>query len=348
MSKVLVTGSKGFIGQNLVCALKERKDEVFEFDLGVPESSLREYLSKADIVYHLAGVNRPKDPKEFMTGNYGLTEKIVNLLGSRQVPIVITSSIQAELDNDYGKSKKAAEDYLRDNCKEARIYRLPNVFGKWSRPNYNSAIATFCHNIARDLPIQINDEKTEMTVAYIDDVVNTLIDDAELIIYKVTLGELVERIKNYKKDAITAPLQDGLGRKLHATYLSYLPEGGFSYPLKMNTDERGSFTEMLHTPERGQVSVNVISSKVTKGNHWHNTKNEKFLVVSGDGVIRFRRINDEKVIEYKVSGKKMEIVNIPPGYTHNIENIGTSELICVIWANEVFSPELPDTFYEEV
>lgn len=345
--KVLVTGSGGFIGKNLVVSLRQRGYEVFEYKRGTPELDLKRYLLESDVVYHIAGINRPQDPVEFIEGNLNLTKKIVDLLGAKQIPIVMTSSVQAEHDNDYGKSKKAAEDFLKKYCEKAKIYRLPNVFGKWSRPNYNSVIATWCYNVARNIPIQVNNKDTELTLTYIDDVVNTLIDDTELITYNLRLGELEQRITSYKND-VDAPLQDSLGRKLYATYLSYLQEDNFSHPLRMNVDDRGSFTEILHTLDSGQFSVNIIKPKVTKGNHWHHTKNEKFLIVSGEGSVNLRMFGEQAVIEYKLSGDKMEIVDIPPGYVHNIKNTGSTEMVCFIWANEIFDPERPDTFYEEV
>lgn len=345
--KVLVTGAGGFIGKNLVVTLRQRGYEVFEFDRTTSQSELQKHLLESDIVYHTAGVNRPNDPREFKEVNFGLTKMIVKLLGTREIPIVMTSSIQAELDNDYGKSKKAAEDYLKEHCKKARIYRLPNVFGKWSRPNYNSVIATWCYNTARSLPIQVNDKEIELTITYIDDVVDSLVDDAELITYKVSLGELESRISSYK-NRTDAPVQDDLGRKLYATYLSYMPEDEFSHPLKMNIDDRGSFTEILHTPERGQFSVNIIKPGVTKGNHWHHTKNEKFLIVSGEGVISLRRLDEQEIIKYELTGDNMRLVDIPPGYVHNIKNTGGNEMVCFMWANEIFDADHPDTFYEEV
>jgi len=279
-------------------------------------------------------------------------------------PVMISSSIQAELDNPYGVSKKAGEDILleygRETGTDVLIYRFPNVFGKWCRPNYNSAVATFCHNVAHDLPIQVNDRSVNMTLVYIDDVVKELIAALEgnpnrsgefckvPVEHQITLGEIVDLIYSFKesrKNLLVADLSDPFTKKLYSTYLSYLPEDQFSYPLKMNVDERGSFTEFLKSNDRGQVSVNISKPGITKGQHWHHTKNEKFLVVSGKGVIRFRKIDEEKVHEYFVSGEKLEVVDIPVGYTHNIENQGETDMVTVMWVNEVFDPERPDTYF---
>jgi UDP-2-acetamido-2,6-beta-L-arabino-hexul-4-ose reductase len=277
---------------------------------------------------------------------------------------MLSSSIQAKLDNPYGVSKKAGEDLLleygRETGSDVLIYRFPNVFGKWCRPNYNSAVATFCHNVTHDLPIQVNDRSVNMTLVYIDDVVKELIAALEgnpnksgefckvPVEHKITLGEIVDLIYSFKesrKNLLVADLSDSFTKKLYSTYLSYLPEDQFSYLLKMNVDERGSFTEFLKSNDRGQVSVNISKPGITKGQHWHHTKNEKFLVVSGKGVIRFRKIDEEKVHEYFVSGEKLEVVDIPVGYTHNIENLGETDMVTVMWVNEVFDPERPDTYF---
>lgn len=277
---------------------------------------------------------------------------------------MLASSIQAELDNPYGASKKAGEDLLfdygRENGTDVLIYRFPNVFGKWCRPNYNSAVATFCNNIANNLPIKVNDPSVMMTLVYIDDVVNELISALEgnpnregefckvAVEHRITLGEIVDHIYSFResRNSLQLPnLSDPLVKKLYSTYLSYLPVDGFSYPLKMNVDNRGSFTEFLKTPDRGQVSINISKPGITKGQHWHHTKNEKFLVVSGRGVIRFRKIGEEKVYEYFVSGDKLEVVDIPVGYTHNIENLGDEDMVTVMWVNEVFDAERPDTYF---
>ena len=368
--RILVTGAKGFIGKNLIATLKEKnKYEIISIDIDNSKEELKTGVLNADFIYHLAGINRPKDEKEFFEGNSGLTGEIVSILreNSKTTPIVITSSIQAELDNAYGKSKKLAEEelmaYNKATGAKVNIYRLPNVFGKWCRPNYNSAVATFCYNIARDEEVWISDPSKEMTLVYIDDVVRCLINSMEESIslekiytqvdieHKATLGRIVELIKSFKESRGTLSIpnmEDELAKKLYSTYLSYLPEDKFSYPLKMNVDNRGSFTEFLKSNDRGQVSINISKTGITKGNHWHHTKNEKFLVVSGEGVIQFRKINEDKVIEYKVSGSKLEVVDIPVGYTHNIINTGKTDMVTVMWVNEIFNPEKPDTYFLEV
>ena len=366
--KILITGAKGFIGRNLVAELnniKEGKD-IFEYDMGTDPSLLDDYCREADFVFHLAGVNRPKEQSEFMEGNFGFTSLLLDSLKKHgnNCPVMLASSIQAELDNPYGTSKKAGEnllfDYGRDNNSDVLIYRFPNVFGKWCRPNYNSAVATFCNNIAHDLPIQVNDPSVMMTLVYIDDVVKELISalkgnpnrEGEFckvpVEHQITLGGIVDLLYSFKDSRSSLQLPDfsnPLAKKLYSTYLSYLPEDGFSYPLKMNVDDRGSFTEFLKSPDRGQVSINISKPGITKGQHWHHTKNEKFLVVSGKGVIRFRKIDEEKVYEYFVSGDKLEVVDIPVGYTHNIENLGDKDMVTVMWVNEVFDPERPDTHF---
>lgn len=380
--KILITGAKGFIGKNLVAQLyniKEGKAKhdtlgsditVFEFDKDTDPKLLDEYCQQADFVFHLAGVNRPKEQSEFMEGNFGFTSELLDTLKKHNntCPIMLSSSIQAELDNPYGESKKAGENLLLQYGKETGakvyIYRFPNVFGKWCRPNYNSAVATFCHNIAHDLPVQVNDPNHPMTLVYIDDVVqeliNCLVEKANkegeyckvATEHQIKLGEIVELIQSFKdsRTSLQVPnLSNPITKKLYSTYLSYLPEANFSYPLKMNVDERGSFTEFLKSPDRGQVSINISKPGITKGQHWHHTKNEKFLVVSGTGVIRFRKINEpSEIIEYHVSGEKLEVVDIPVGYTHNIENLGEEDMVTVMWVNEVFDPKQPDTFFEPV
>lgn len=382
--KILITGAKGFIGKNLVAELYNIKDgkakgynltpdlTIFEYDMESDPAFLDDYCKEADFVFHLAGVNRPKEQSEFMEGNFGFTSTLLDTLKkyNNNCPVMLSSSIQAELDNPYGISKKAGEDLLFHYGKEVDadvlIYRFPNVFGKWCRPNYNSAVATFCHNVAHDLPIQVNDRSVNMTLVYIDDVVKELITALEgnpnfvyesnienrscrvPVEHKTTLGEIVDLIYSFKESRNSlqvADLSDAFTKKLYSTYLSYLPVDGFSYPLKMNVDERGSFTEFLKSPDRGQVSINISKPGITKGQHWHHTKNEKFLVVSGKGVIRFRKMDEEKVYEYFVSGNKLEVVDIPVGYTHNIENLGDTDMVTVMWVNEVFDPEHPDTFF---
>ena len=379
--KILITGAKGFVGKNLVETLKTIRDgkrkitgldlslTLYEYDIDTEPSLLDTYCADCDFVVHLAGVNRPKDQSEFMEGNFGFTSTLLNTLRrhGNKCPIAVSSSIQAALDNPYGISKKAGEDlmfaYAAETGAEVMVYRLPNVFGKWCRPNYNSAVATFCHNIAHDLPITVNDRNVVMMLVYIDDLVNEIInavlgnansegDYCKVPVeYRITLGEIVDLIYSFKasrdeKSVINTA--DPFGTKLYAAYLSYLPEDSFSYPLKMNTDQRGSFTEIIRTAQSGQFSVNISKPGITKGNHWHHTKNEKFMVVSGKGVIRFRNIGSDKITEYFVSGEKIEAVDIPAGYTHNIENLGDCDMVTFMWCSECFDPDRPDTFFDEV
>lgn len=371
--KVLVTGSSGFIGKNLVQRLLSDEcaevSEVLEFDQDTDPSLLDSYCAECDFVIHLAGVNRPQNLEEFTSGNVDLTTRLLGLLRDHGgCPVLLSSSAQAALDNPYGASKKAAEDavfaYAHETGSPVFVYRLPGVFGKWSRPNYNTVVATFCHNIARGLPITINDPDAELALAYVDDVVDEFIaamrgavapsPDALLSVavsYAITLGSLSARLHEFKAMRETLDVPDAsepFTTKLYATYLSFLPEDGFDYPLKMNVDDRGSFTEIMRTEDRGQFSVNVIKSGITKGNHWHNTKNEKFLVVSGTGVIRFRKVGESTVLEYSVSGESMQVVDIPPGYTHNIENLGETDMVVFMWANECFDSDRPDTYWMSV
>ncbi|MBO1265072.1 capsular polysaccharide biosynthesis protein CapF [Proteiniclasticum sp. SCR006] len=368
--RILVTGAKGFIGKNLIAELRNRKyDDIFEYDRDTDPSLLDEYCKEADFVFHLAGVNRPKEQSEFMEGNFGFTSDLLNSLKNHKntCPVMISSSIQAELDNPYGESKKAGEElifaYGKETGSKVLVYRFPNVFGKWCRPNYNSAVATFCHNIAHDLPVQVNDPSVVMNLVYIDDVVNELINTLEgnenrdnlfckvPILHTLTLGEIVDLIFSFKKsreEKSVPNMSDAFTKKLYSTYLSYLPKNEFNYDLKMNVDDRGSFTEFIKTHDRGQVSVNISKPGITKGNHWHHSKNEKFLVVSGIGVIRFRKIDSDEILEYFVSGDKMEVVDIPTGYTHNIENLGDTDMVTIMWANEPFDPEKPDTYFLKV
>lgn len=371
--KILITGAEGFVGKNLVSELYNQGfEDIFEFDINKNNDKLDSFAKNCHFVFHLAGVNRPKDPKDFMKGNFGFTSDLLNALKKHKnkAPILISSSIQAALNNPYGQSKKAGEDLMFEYSKETNapvfIYRLPNVFGKWCRPNYNSAIATFCNNIANNLPIQINDPEVNLKLVYIDDVVKTFIHKLKNYtssknntgkfeevqpIHEVKLGKIVDLINSFKESRNTLEipdLADAFTKKLYSTYLSYLPENKFSYLLKMNIDNRGSFTEFIKSPERGQVSINISKPGITKGNHWHHTKNEKFLVVSGSGVIRFRKINSLEIIEYFVSGAKLEVVDIPVGYTHNIQNLGESDMVTVMWVNEVFDKENPDTYFLEI
>ena len=368
--KILVTGAKGFIGKNLIAELYNRQyDDIYEYDVDTDIALLDQYTKDCDFIFHLAGINRPQKEEEFMMGNYGFTTVLLDKLKQNRntAPILITSSIQAELDNPYGKSKKAGEEVLTTYAEEtgsrSLIYRLPNVFGKWCRPNYNSAVATFCHNIANGLEIKVNDPAVVMNLVYIDDVVLEFIMALEgnenrinqfctvPVVHTVTLGKIVDLLYSFKKSRETLSIPDmknEFSKKLYSTYLSYLPKDQFSYPLKMNVDNRGSFTEFIRTEDRGQVSVNISKPGITKGNHWHHTKNEKFLVVSGTGVIRFRRIDTDDVIEYYVNGDKLEVVDIPVGYTHNIVNLGSTDMVTIMWANEAFNPGKPDTYYLEV
>jgi len=368
--KILITGASGFIGKNLISELRNRDyAEIFEYDIDTDPNLIDQYCKQADFVFHLAGVNRPENESEFMEGNFDFTSKLLFALKKHHntCPIMISSSTQASLNNPYGVSKKAGEQLLIDYAKETGakvlIYRFPNVFGKWCRPNYNSAVATFCYNIAHDIPITVNDRTIKMNLIYIDDLVNELIDALEgnenqvgefckvNPVHEITLGSIVDLIYSFKesRELRSIPnMSDSLTKKLYSTYLSYLPEIGFSYELKMNKDIRGSFTEFIKTPDYGQVSINISKPGITKGNHWHHTKNEKFLVVAGKGVIRFRKIGSDKVIEYFVSGEKLEVVDIPVGYTHNIENLGISDMVTVMWVNEVFDSEAPDTYFVEV
>lgn len=372
MMKVLVTGAKGFIGRNLITELERREGvSVLLFDIDTPMELLETYCTECDFVYNLAGVNRPEHVEEFMEGNFGFATNLVETLKKHgnNCPVMNSSSIQAALENPYGKSKKAGEDMMFAYGKETGapiyIYRFPNVFGKWCRPNYNSAVATFCYNIAHDLPIQVNDRNTVMHLVYIDDVVEELLlaldshphVNADGYCYvptehEITLGEIVDLLYSFRESRKTLLIPDmrenGIEKKLYSTYLSYLPENGFAYPLVMHEDARGSFTEILKSVDRGQVSVNISKPGITKGNHWHHTKNEKFVVVSGRGVIRFRKHGSEDIIEYHVSGEKLEVVDIPTGYTHSIVNEGDTDMVTIMWCNECFNPGKPDTIYEPV
>ncbi len=368
--RILVTGAKGFIGKNLIAELKHRGYmEIYEYDRGMEDAILHQYTRDCEFVYHLAGINRPLKEAEYMEGNYGFTMELLRKLKGfgNKAPILITSSIQAELNNPYGNSKKAGEDalftYTQDTGCEAFVYRLPNVFGKWCRPNYNSVIATFCHNIARGEAITVNDPEVILKLTYIDDVVNEFITALEgkanrtgkycyvPVTYTMALGKIAEWIYSFQKsrEQRFIPDQgDEFVKKLYSTYLSCLPVNQFCYPLKMNADERGSFTEFIRTPDRGQISVNISKPGVTKGNHWHQTKNEKFLVVSGKAVIGLRNVNSGEVISCQVCGEKLEVVDIPPGYAHCITNIGDTELVTVMWANDTYSFEKPDTIFLNV
>ena len=367
--EVLVTGAKGFIGKNLLERLSRVENLVIHsFDTENKIDELEEYIDRIDFIFHLAGINRPENPEEFYKGNRDTIKELINLIEKRElkIPILVTSSIQVDRDNDYGRSKLQGEMFLREyserNNVPVYIYRLPNVFGKWCRPNYNSVIATWCHNIANDLDIQISDRNISLNFVYIDDVVNTFTDHIleikerkayyEIpISYTKTLGEIADLLYSFKKNRnnlIIEKVGRGFERALYSTYLSYLPKDKFSYELIEHKDTRGAFVEILKTKDSGQFSISTSKPGITRGNHYHNTKNEKFLVIKGEAVIRFRHITSDEVIEYYVSDKKLEVVDIPVGYTHNITNIGDEEMVLVIWANELFDKENPDTYYLEV
>lgn len=385
--KILVTGAKGFVGKNLCESMKNIRDgkdrtrlelnieQIFEFDMEADPELLDAYCERADFVFNLAGVNRPKDNAEFMQGNFGFASTLLNTLkkhGNR-CPVMLSSSIQAtcvgRYDSDYGRSKKAGEDlffaYGQETGAKVLVYRFPNLFGKWCRPNYNSVVATFCHNIAHDLPIQVNDPATELELLYIDDLVTEMLDALEerehrdgLFCYvptthRVTLGEIAEllnRFHDQPKTLVMPQIPAGsFEKKLYSTYLSYLPKEKASFPLKMNVDARGSFTELMRTESCGQFSVNLSKPGITKGQHWHHSKWEFFIVVSGHGLIQMRKIGTDEVLNFEVSGEKIQAVHMLPGYTHNIINFSdTEDLVTVMWANEPFDPNHPDTYFEEV
>ena len=387
--KILITGAKGFVGRNLVENLKNIRDgkdkthnissdlEILEYDIDNTLEQLDEFCKKADFVFNLAGVNRPKDKEEFIEGNFGFASTLLENLKKyrNNCPVMLSSSIQATLEgryagSDYGKSKLAGEELFKEYSKETGakvlIYRFPNLFGKWCRPNYNSAVATFCNNIANDLPIQVNDRNTELELVYIDDLVQELLRAIENNetkdeygycyvpeIHRATLGEIVDLLYSFKesrKNLFIPNLTEGsFEKKLYSTYLSYLDPKDFSYKLKMNVDNRGSFTELVKSLDRGQISINISKPGITKGQHWHNTKTEKFIVVAGTGIIQLRKIGTNEIVEYKVSGEEITVVDMIPGYTHNIINLSETEnLVTVMWCNECFNPERPDTFFEEV
>ena len=380
---ILVTGANGFVGRNLVSQLENiasgkarnyaiagEELHVLCYDVDSDPAALEEYCRRADFVFNLAGVNRPEDPSEFMKGNFGFASVLLDTLKKcgNTCPVMISSSTQAALDNPYGESKRAGEELLfeygRETGAKVLVYRFPNVFGKWCRPNYNSAVATFCHNIAHGLPIRVNDPSVVMHLVYIDDVVDELIgalsgDEHRAgafcevpVVHEITLGGIVDLLYSFRdmqQDLEVPDLGDAFTKKLYSTYLSYLPKEKFCYPLKMNVDNRGSFTEIIRTPDRGQFSVNISKPGITKGEHWHHTKNEKFVVVSGHGLVQLRKIGTDEVINFEVSGEKMEVVEMIPGYTHNIINLSdTEDLVTFMWANEAFNPERPDTYFEPV
>ena len=399
MMNILVTGAAGFVGKNLCAALKNIRDgkdkthpqlsigEIYEYDIDSSDALLSEACEKADFVFNLAGVNRPQNPEEFMQGNFGFASKLLDTLKKyeNKCPVMISSSIQAtcigRYDSDYGRSKKAGEDlvfaYGRETGAKVLVYRFPNLFGKWCRPNYNSAVATFCNNMANDLPITVNDPAVKLELLYIDDLVDEMIaalegkehhccfDGIETVLaedgaycaapvtHKVTLGEIVSLLESFKAQPETLVMpkipSGSFAKKLYSTYLSYLPKEKVAFPLKMNVDARGSFTELLRTADCGQFSVNISKPGITKGQHWHNTKWEFFIVVSGKGRIQQRKIGSDEVLNFEVSGEKIEAVHMLPGYTHNIINLSeTDNLVTVMWANEAFDPAKPDTFFEVV
>ncbi len=370
---VLVTGSKGFVGMNLCSVLRTMECiRILEFDCDNTFAELEAKLGEAEVIFHLAGVNRPKNEDEFKSGNAGLTEEICAILQrlGRNTKIILASSIQAKLDNPYGSSKLEAEQVLQAyaDTTGARtvVYRFKNLFGKWCRPNYNSVTATFCHNIAHGLPVAISDPTRSIELTYIDDVVSALIGEipsaeeeletgfafgAELTAYPITLGELAGLITSFRESRQTLVLpgfDSPLVRALYATYLSYLEGEDFAYPLQVRTDDRGSLAEMMKSKAFGQIFVSRTKPGITRGNHYHHTKTEKFMVVEGDAVIRFRQINGTEIIEHRVSGKEFRVVDIPPGYTHHITNVGVGELVTLFWASEIFNPEKADTYFLQV
>ncbi len=366
--KILVTGSKGFIGLNLLSVLQRMEDvTVFQFDIDNTKDDLQEALRECEVIFHLAGVNRPKDVSEFAEVNAGLTGDICDSLRKmRRTPrIILSSSTQTELDNPYGASKKAAEEVLkqfhRDTGADVVVYRLPGVFGKWSRPNYNTVVATFCHNIARDLPIQISDQNHILQLVYIDDVVQAFCSEInpERIenvfrfadvspVFSITLGKLTEMTKSFRdsrKTLLLPALEDGFTRRLYATYLSFLPSNEFSYNLLKREDQRGVLAEFVKSPAMGQIFVSRTKPGITRGDHYHHTKCEKFLILEGEGIIRFRKIDGDEILSYPVNGKELKVLDIPPGYTHSIENVGNSEMIVLFWASEMYDSTKPDTDY---
>ena len=397
--KILITGAAGFVGKNLTEALKNIRDgkdrrfpslsidELYLYDIDTDESVLEEACRQADFVFNLAGVNRPQNPEEFMQGNFGFASKLLETLKKygNKCPVMISSSIQAtcigRYDSDYGRSKKAGEElvfaYGEESGAKVLVYRFPNLFGKWCRPNYNSAVATFCNNIANDLPITVSDPAVCLELLYIDDLVDEMIaalegrehrcefDGIETVLceggrycaapvtHKVTLGEIVGLLESFRDQPKTLIMpeipENSFAKKLYSTYLSYLPKEKVSFPLKMNVDARGSFTELLKTQKCGQFSVNISKPGITKGQHWHNTKWEFFIVVSGKGLIQMRKIGSDEVLNFEVSGERIEAVHMLPGYTHNIINLSeTDDLVTLMWANEQFDPNKPDTFFEVV
>ncbi len=367
---VLVTGAKGFVGRHVCAALHRLENtQVCEYDLDSKPSDLPGYLQTADVIVHLAGVNRPESPEEYVTGNAGFTADICRQLIAlgRSTKILLSSSVQAELDNPYGASKLAAEDELRrysaETGAECVVFRLKNLFGKWCRPNYNSVTATFCHNVAHNLPLEISDPAREIELTYIDDVVDAIISEVDappapgfrffdpLPSHRISLGQLAATVQSFREGRSTLVLPDVADqfvRRLYATYLTYLNECDFAYSLDIRSDDRGCLAEIIKSPGFGQIFVSHTKPGITRGDHYHHTKTEKFVVVEGQGVIRFRHIDRAEVIEYPVSGEALRVVDIPPGYTHSIENVGDTEMVTLFWASEPFDPQHPDTYYQPV
>jgi UDP-2-acetamido-2,6-beta-L-arabino-hexul-4-ose reductase len=367
---IVVTGAAGFIGRNLCVALRRDGFEVLEFNRSHAANSLPELVSRADLVFHLAGVNRPKDEREFSDGNANFTRELCHLLAAagRRTPLVISSSTQAELDNPYGRSKKAAEDavleYHRENRAPVFIYRFPNVFGKWSRPDYNTVVATFCYNISRGLPVQVSDRAKSLSFVYVDDIVRAFLEIAarpqrdlattryELqSIYSITLGKLYDLIMSFhdgRKKYLVPDLSDPLVKYLYATYTSFCDPSDLAYAVDLKTDDRGWLFELIKSPSAGQIFVSCTRPGIVRGNHYHDTKIEKFCVIQGEGIIRFRHILRDEIIEYPVNDRAVRVVDIPPGYTHSIENVGTGDMITLFWANEIFDPQRPDTHSSKV
>lgn len=381
--KILVTGAKGFVGKNLCAQLnniREGKcrvynlpfniDAVYEYDLDNGTTDLEQWCADCDFVFNLAGVNRPQNPEEFMLGNFGFASQLLEFLknSGNTCPVMISSSIQAELDNPYGESKRAGEqlmfEYAKDTGAKVLVYRFPNLFGKWCRPNYNSAVATFCNNIANGLPIQVNDPNVTLRLCYIDDVVDEMISALTgtehragnfcfvPVVHEVKLGEIAELLYKFKEmpQSLGVPtLSNAFEKALYSTFLSYFPKEKFIYPVKMNIDSRGSYTELIRSAHNGQFAVNISKPGITKGQHWHHTKNEKFIVVHGHGLIQLRKLGTDEIIEFEVCGDNIQVVEMIPGYTHNIINLSdTEDLVTVMWANECFDPSRPDTYFEEV
>jgi UDP-2-acetamido-2,6-beta-L-arabino-hexul-4-ose reductase len=371
MKTILVTGAAGFMGRNLSVALRRQKDfKVLEFDIQQQADDLTQMAARADLVFHLAGVNRPKVETEFMQGNADLTRRLCECLATagRRVPLVLSSSIQAELDNPYGRSKKAAEDAVLDYHQRTGapvyVYRFPNVFGKWSRPDYNTVVATFCHNLSRGLPVQISNRTNLVRFVYIDDIVCEFVNLANRAtheptvarpevqpVFSITLGELYDLLVSFRdgrEKSVLPDLGNRLTRYLYSTYVSFYDAKNLAYPVALKTDERGWLFELIKSPHAGQIFVSRTRPGITRGNHYHDTKIEKFCVIQGEGIIRFRHVLGAEIVEYPVNDREIRVVDIPPGYTHSIENTGGADMITLFWANEIFDPQRPDTCFENV